>query len=89
MRTLPVVLLCLAGVALGWGKKSVAAPPPAPILPAEFYAEAVGTGMIVLFGTGTVSAAVYLGAQAGLWQIAVRHRLLRACVCNSDAWGRL
>ena len=20
---------------------------------------------------------------------AVRHRLLRACVCNSDAWGRL
>jgi glycerol uptake facilitator protein len=27
--------------------------------------------MIVLFGTGTVSAAVYLGATAGLWQIAV------------------
>ena len=33
-------------------------------------AEAIGTGLITLLGTGTVCAAVFTGAQAGLWQIA-------------------
>jgi len=33
-------------------------------------AEAVGTAMIVLFGCGSVCAAVLSGAQAGLWQVA-------------------
>lgn len=43
-----------------------------PLLPApELVAEAIGTGLITLLGTGTVSAAVYTGAQQGLWQIAV------------------
>lgn len=43
-----------------------------PLLPApELVAEAIGTGLITLLGTGTVSAAVYTGAQNGLWQIAV------------------
>ena len=34
-------------------------------------AEAVGTYLLVLFGTGVVAAAVITGAQAGLWQVAV------------------
>ena len=33
-------------------------------------AEATGTFLLVLFGTGSVAAAVYTGAQVGLWQVA-------------------
>eukprot|EP00966_Prymnesium_polylepis_P140795 3251521-Prymnesium_polylepis.1 len=33
-------------------------------------AEALGTGLITLLGTGTVCAAVFTGAQQGIWQIA-------------------
>ena len=34
-------------------------------------AEAIGTFVIVLFGTGSVHTAVLFGAQAGLWQVAI------------------
>ena len=34
-------------------------------------AEVVGTYLLVLFGTGSVAAAVLTGAQVGLWQVAV------------------
>ncbi len=34
-------------------------------------AEVVGTFLLVLFGTGSVAAAVVTGAQIGLWQVAV------------------
>jgi len=34
-------------------------------------AEAAGTFLMVLFGTGAVAAAVMTGAQSGLWQVAV------------------
>ena len=33
-------------------------------------AEVAGTFLLVLFGTGSVAAAVYTGAQVGLWQVA-------------------
>lgn len=36
-----------------------------------FVGEAVGTYILVLFGTGSVAAAVATGAQMGLWQVAV------------------
>jgi glycerol uptake facilitator len=36
-----------------------------------FVAEVVGTFILVLFGTGSVAAAVMTGAQMGLWQVAV------------------
>jgi MIP family channel proteins len=34
-------------------------------------AEAIGTYLLTLFGTGSVAAAVLTGAQVGLWQVAV------------------
>jgi glycerol uptake facilitator protein len=40
-------------------------------LPRALVAEAAGTYLLVLFGTGSVAAAVLTGAQAGLWQVAV------------------
>jgi len=41
-----------------------------PLLPApELVAEAFGTGMITLLGTGVVIATVFCGAMQGLWQI--------------------
>ena len=36
-----------------------------------FIGEAIGTYILVLFGTGSVAAAVATGAQMGLWQVAV------------------
>ncbi|QDU96376.1 MIP/aquaporin family protein [Lignipirellula cremea] len=36
-----------------------------------FLAEALGTFLLVLFGCGSVHAAVLTGAQAGLWQVAI------------------
>jgi len=36
-----------------------------------YLAELVGTFILVLFGTGSVAAAVLTGAQVGLWQVAV------------------
>jgi len=44
--------------------------PPKPSLSRELIAEFIGTFMIVQIGCGTVCAAVFKGAQVGLWQIA-------------------
>jgi glycerol uptake facilitator protein len=40
-------------------------------LPAKCRAEALGTFILVFFGLGAVHAAVLIGAQAGLWQVAI------------------
>jgi glycerol uptake facilitator protein len=47
--------------------------PPVESLPLRraLVGEAVGTFILVLFGTGSVASAVLTGAQVGLWQVAV------------------
>jgi Major intrinsic protein len=42
-----------------------------PSLPHAPVGEVLGTYLLVLFGTGSVAAAVLTNAQLGLWQIAV------------------
>lgn len=44
---------------------------PAPSSAKLFLAEALGTFLLVLFGCGSVHTAVLMGAQAGLWQVAI------------------
>ncbi|MCA9182676.1 MAG: aquaporin, partial [Planctomycetales bacterium] len=44
---------------------------PAPTSAKLFLSEALGTFLLVLFGCGSVHTAVLLGAQAGLWQVAI------------------
>ncbi|ETW98335.1 MAG: hypothetical protein ETSY1_19125 [Candidatus Entotheonella factor] len=44
---------------------------PHPPLAQALAGEGLGTYLIVLFGTGSVAAAVLTGAQQGLWQVAV------------------
>ncbi len=42
-----------------------------PSLGRALAGELIGTFLLVLFGTGVVASAVFTGAQAGLWQVAV------------------
>lgn len=42
-----------------------------PAIPKVMAAEGFGTFLLVLFGCGSVHAAVLLGAQIGLWQVAI------------------
>ncbi len=44
--------------------------PPQPSLNKALAGEALGTYLLVLFGTGSVASAVLSGAQVGLWQVA-------------------
>jgi glycerol uptake facilitator protein len=45
--------------------------PPSPSLYRKSVAEAIGTFILVLFGLGSVHAAVLTGAQQGVWQVAI------------------
>lgn len=42
-----------------------------PTIPRRMIAESLGTFLLVFFGCGSVHTAVLLGAQSGLWQVAV------------------
>jgi glycerol uptake facilitator protein len=44
---------------------------PGPSIAQRCVAEAVGTFILVFFGTGAVHTAVLIGAQSGLWQVAI------------------
>lgn len=46
-------------------------PLPRPTLLQQCLAELIGTFLLVFFGLGAVHAAVLLGAQSGLWQVAI------------------
>jgi glycerol uptake facilitator protein len=43
----------------------------APTLSARCAAEAIGTFLLIFFGCGAVHASVLIGAQSGLWQVAI------------------
>jgi len=45
--------------------------PPSPSLYRKTIAETIGTFILVLFGLGSVHAAVLTGAQQGVWQVAI------------------
>lgn len=47
------------------------APPSPPPLGRILFAEGVGTFLLVFLGCGAVHAAVLLGAQSGIWQVAI------------------
>src|SRR5947209_18212896 len=42
---------------------------PAPLR--TYFAEALGTFILILFGCGAVHSAVLTGSQSGLWQVAI------------------
>src|SRR5580765_3637834 len=46
-------------------------PLPHHTLTARCVAEAIGTFILVFFGCGSVHAAILMGAQSGLWQVAI------------------
>jgi glycerol uptake facilitator protein len=50
---------------------NTAKPDQEPSLAAKWLGEFVGTYLLILFGLGAVHAAVLIGAQSGIWQIAV------------------
>src|SRR6266511_5022335 len=60
-----------------------------PPLRRALVGEAVGTFLLVLFGTGSVAAAVLTGAQVGLWQVAVvwGFGVALAIYCSAAASG--
>jgi MIP family channel proteins len=66
-----------------------AAPADAHPLGRALVGEVVGTFLLVLFGTGSVAAAVLTGAQVGLWQVAVvwGFGVALAIYCSADASG--
>ena len=62
---------------------------PLPPLGRALVGEAVGTFLLVLFGTGSVAAAVLTGAHVGLWQVAVvwGFGVALAIYCSAAASG--
>jgi len=65
------------------------APAGLPPLGRALVGEAAGTFLLVLFGTGSVAAAVLTGAQVGLWQVAVvwGFGVALAIYCSAAASG--
>ncbi len=52
-----------------------------PSLSARCCAEALGTFLLVFFGCGAVHAAVLMGAQSGVWQVAIVWGIAIAIAC--------